>query len=459
MTKNLVTVYITNFNYGRFIKQAIESVIHQTYRNIELIIVDDGSSDNSEKIITELISKSSKIVFVRQNQKGLINACNLALNIAKGGLIMRLDADDWLHKDAVNQMVGYFKKNKNLGMVFPDYYFVDDRGKLLSRFRRHDFKKVKLFDQPAHGACTMVRTRFLRKIGGYDKSFVCQDGFYLWLKFIKKYKIKNINKPLFYYRQHNSSLSRKEDLIKKTKTKILKKLNKKNKKKAVILIPFRGFELNRNSLILKKLANLSIYSILINKSMNLKNIIKIIINSPDYKLIRKIKKQYHSNKMLYIYRKKNISLFNTPLNSVIYETNNFLKKKKIDYNYLILLNFHYPFLSIEDIEIGLNTINYFKLNQIIAVKKEDRNVYYHNGKNFTQLIKNNFLKRENNEIYLETGAMRIYNKKILNKLPFSSKKTGHTIIDELSSFVINSDRDYKMAKYISKTKEINLQNL
>ena len=78
---------------------------------------------------------------------------------------------------------------------------------ILRSIRRHNFKKVKLLDQPAHGACTLVKKENLIDIGGYDEEFNCQDGYYLWIRFIKKYSIRNVNLPLFYYRQHGDSLS------------------------------------------------------------------------------------------------------------------------------------------------------------------------------------------------------------------------------------------------------------
>ena len=82
-------------------------------------------------------------------------------------------------------MSSILEKNSKIGLVFPDYYLVNINGEILESVRRHNFKKVKLLDQPAHGACTMVRKENLLDIGGYDEEFNCQDGYYLWLQFIK----------------------------------------------------------------------------------------------------------------------------------------------------------------------------------------------------------------------------------------------------------------------------------
>ena len=152
----LVTVYITNFNYGKFIKKAINSVLNQTFKNYELIIIDDGSKDKSVEIIKEFQNKKN-IKIIYQKNKGLVVSNNLALRLSKAKYIMRLDSDDWLDPHALEIMSNILERDKRISLVFPDYYEVDKNGKILRQMRRHNFKKVKLFDQPAHGACTMIR--------------------------------------------------------------------------------------------------------------------------------------------------------------------------------------------------------------------------------------------------------------------------------------------------------------
>ena len=152
----LVTVYITNHNYGKYISKAIMSVLKQSMNSFELIIIDDGSKDNSKKIIDKF-KKNKKVISVFQKNKGLTVSNNLALRLAKGKYIMRLDADDWLDRNALQIMSNYLEKNNNIGLVFPDYFEVDEKGDIINLVRRHDFKKVKLLDKPAHGACTMIR--------------------------------------------------------------------------------------------------------------------------------------------------------------------------------------------------------------------------------------------------------------------------------------------------------------
>ena len=228
--KPLITVYITNHNYEKFISKSIQSVLNQSFKKYELIIIDDGSTDNSIKVINSYCKKNKNIIFIKQKKRGLVASNNIAISLAKGKYIMRLDADDWLKKDALISMFKTIEKNKKIAMVFPDYYEVDINGKIISRFVRHNFRKVNLKDQPAHGACSLIRLNILKKIGGYDEKFMCQDGYYIWMRLLK-YDVKNINKPLFYYRKHGKNLTSNISFINKTKTRILDYINRKSKKK------------------------------------------------------------------------------------------------------------------------------------------------------------------------------------------------------------------------------------
>ena len=163
--KPLVTVYITNHNYGGYIKESIESVLNQSFKNFELIIIDDGSKDNSKDII-QLYESNSKVKIIYQKNKGLTISNNIALKLSRGKYIIRLDADDFFHKDALKNLLSGFE-SEHIGMVFGDWYEIDKIGDIIERKKRHNFKKdVTLYDQPAHGACTMFRKSFLNKING-----------------------------------------------------------------------------------------------------------------------------------------------------------------------------------------------------------------------------------------------------------------------------------------------------
>ena len=109
----LVTVYITNHNYGKYLSKSIKSVLNQSLKDFELIIIDDGSIDNSKEILKKY-EKNKKIKIIFQKNKGLIVSNNLALRLAKGKYILRLDADDWLDPHALEIMSSILEKNSKL---------------------------------------------------------------------------------------------------------------------------------------------------------------------------------------------------------------------------------------------------------------------------------------------------------------------------------------------------------
>ena len=442
-----VTVYITNHNYGKYIKKAIDSVLSQTFKNFELIIIDDGSTDNSKKIINKY-KKNSKVKIIYQVNKGLTISNNLAIRSSLGKYIMRLDADDWLDIHAIEILFNTLEKNKKIGMVFPDYYEVDSKGNTKKLVRRHNFEKVKLHDQPAHGACTMIRKDFLLKIGGYNEKIKRQDGYDLWVRFIEKYKVKNINLPLFYYRQHSASLTVNENKILKTRSQITKEVIKRKKiklKKSLAIIPVRGFEINPNTIVMKKLKSKPLINWIIDSCLSSKLIEKVLIATSDKKIIYYLKKKY-KNKILIFKRDKKLGQINYDLEKTIKQSINFAKNKKINFHYVMHLSFRSPYISAKDIETCINIMEIFGTDEVIGVRSETDRFYQHNGASLKILNDRSNLILEREEIYRETGGLRLIKSDYYKNK--SNKKIGHTILSRRSSHNIKNDFDWKLAKIL-----------
>ncbi len=445
--KPLITVYITNHNYGRFISKSIQSVLNQSFKKYELIIIDDGSTDNSIKVIQSYYKKNKNIIFVKQKKRGLVASNNIAISLAKGKYIMRLDADDWLQKDALKEMFNKIEKNNKIAMVFPDYYEVNINGKIISRFVRHNFKNVNLKDQPAHGACSLIRLAILKKIGGYDEKFMCQDGYYIWMRLLK-YDVKNINKPLFYYRKHGANLTSNISFINKTKTRILDYINRKSKKKAIAILPFRGSQINKYSLMMKKLNGKELIRYSIDTTLKSKKISKIVVSTNDEKSLEILKKKYSLNKKIIFHKRdEKLSLFNTSIYETLKACFKYIKNKKIKFDYVYLIDTSSPFISEDDISNSFNILDFFKLDKVISVIKQTSNFYIHNGKGLKQINDDSYLRLERNEIYKEVGGITIYNKK---KMFFKNHKTGHILCDQNRSFQVKDEKDFLYAKILNK---------
>ena len=452
-----ITVYIVNHNYHEYLNQSIKSVLDQTFKNFELIIIDNGSDKKSKKILDNY-SDNPKIFTLLQTNKGLATANNIAIRMARGKYIIRLDADDYFDKNALQSMYHLMESNKDLCLVFPDYFKVNKKGEILELFRRHDFKKVKLFDQPAHGACTMIRLNFLKQIGGYNEKFDRQDGYDMWLRAFGKKRLENINLPLFYYRQHSKNLTSNNSKLLETRSKIIEERSKaiNKNKNTLCLIPIRGQRMDPNSIDMKKLGKKTVIEWTIDEIIKSKKIMDIVVTTPDLNLIKFLKKKY-KKKIILLKRKNNLARVNSYLEETILNSckeYKKLKNKKIDQ--IALISVDTPFKKKHHLDSAINLMNIFKVDMIISVKTEIENFYQHNGQGLQPLRKNYALKLESDEMYKEISAIKIidYTWFKKNKRIDLKSKISHIVLDKESSITINDEFDWKLASLmVNQTNE------
>jgi len=451
----IVTVYITNHNYSQYIKQAIDSVLGQTFQDFELIIIDDGSTDGSRNIIEEY-EEHPKVKIVFQEKKGLTVSNNIAIKLAQGDYIVRLDADDYFMKDALKILIREFD-DTNIGMVFGDWYQIDKAGEVIAVEQRHDFKNdVSLYDQPAHGACTMFRIRCLKKLNGYDESITRQDGYELWLRFIEHYEVKNISVPIFYYRQHNNSLSSDETQLLDTRAKILKKHAERNnndqlKKKIFAIIPIRGSSIDSRSQPFIKLGNRYLIDYTLEVIERSSDINKAFVTTPSAEVIEYISNNYSNSKIIALKRPAVLARINSPINKTI--LNVIEKVKGIDkYKSFFVFSIETPFKRLELLESAISIMQIFNVSTVIGVRPSNQLFYTHNGRGLVPLQKeNDFLRLEKNQLYGSVSGFLLRDLSdylATNKTLGSS--IGHVIIDQKASLQIQSELDIKIAESIIK---------
>jgi len=202
------TIYVPSRNYGRFLGEAIESVLRQTVDDWELIVVDDGSSDDTAAVMN-LYRGHPAISLHRTESIGLPAVGNFALARARGRYLMRLDGDDVLDENILLVLGNVLDRHADVALVFPDYFLVDAFGQVFAQERRKRlYESNHMVDLPPNGACTLVRTAVLREVGGYREDLGAQDGLDLWTKVTARHKCANVNLPLFYYRRHGTNLTR-----------------------------------------------------------------------------------------------------------------------------------------------------------------------------------------------------------------------------------------------------------
>lgn len=450
----LISIYITNHNYGRFISQAIESVLAQTIEDYEIIIIDDGSTDNSREII-EKYADNDKIRVILQNQHGLNVTNNIAMRAASGKYIMRLDADDYLDHNALLVMSNKLENDPELGLVFPDYYMVDEGGGILSIEKRHDFStEVTVMDQPAHGACTMIRRDFLMQLNGYDERYECQDGYELWIKFINHFKVDNVATPLFYYRQHGNNLTSNENKILDTRSKIKHNFAQENGHEtlqAAMIVPVRDYRNSRDDFAFSKLGAKKMIDWKIESAIDAKYISKIIVTSPDLRIPEYIDKVYsRSSKVSFIFRDPKLTRLNTDLTATIDHVLSEKSIKNDGISALLLSSLEFPFIDSKIIDDAINTLSIFNTESLIGVRPETNLFFQHDGEGMKAILnQEKFSRLEREALYRYTGgisAVRLsyyeQNKRIIGG------KVGHIVINQQASQGIFTSYDKEIAEYI-----------
>jgi glycosyltransferase involved in cell wall biosynthesis len=424
----IITIYIINHNYAKYIEEAIKSVIKQTYKKIDIIIVDDKSNDNSKKIISKYEHKKNIRIFYNSKKIGLVKSSNIAIRASLGEYVLRLDADDILKKNCIFELYKKIKKKKDIAVTYSDFYEIDTNGSIISLQKQIPIKnKNNLNDRPILAACCLIRKSALFSVNLYNEKYNRQDGYDLWYKIIKNFKFAHVDLPLFFYRKHSHNLTKKINKLYRTRSKILYGFAKNiiDNLKIVIIIPVRGNRIDKLNIFKIHRKKPFIYNS-IDQSLKTKNINKIIITSSDILLLKKIRKIY-KDKIQYYKRSYEESKLNSDLKTGILRS---LKKiKKIDILVLVIPTF--AFSKAHYIEQAISKLVIHRLDKVISTAVETKENFYQYTSKGIKLISNNpgeILKYEKNTILRETGGIAVYNFK--SYLKNNIKKISNIIINE-----------------------------
>lgn len=208
-----ISVVIPCFNQGKYIAECLESVLSQTFNDYEIIIVNDGSTDNSLDIIEKYRGKHKNIRLINQSNKGVVAAKNCAIDNATGTYIYPLDADDRISPDCFEKVYRAISEHKGDIITSRVFKFGEENDELIlpPPTRCH----------MAVGNCLVNSSLFKKtdfiEVGGYDDNFLLGlEDYDLWLNMIfhKKLKVYRIQENLFFYRIKNFSESRNKQQTK-----------------------------------------------------------------------------------------------------------------------------------------------------------------------------------------------------------------------------------------------------
>lgn len=440
----LITVYITNHNYERYIEKSIQSVLNQTLQDFELFIIDDGSTDNSKEIIEKYRNYDGVSIIYQQN-KGLNVTNNVAMRASNGKYLIRLDADDFLEPEALEVMSNVLEDDEELGLVFPDYYYVDKQGNRTGEQRRHNFEKeVSLYDQPAHGACTMIRLAFLKKLGGYNENFTCQDGYDLWIKFVFHYKVTNVNRPLFSYRRHGENLTSNEDKILQTRRAINQAFVNEyiGTSNALAVIPVRNTKIKSQSWPLYNDRGKTVIERKIDTCLEANNISGVVITSADHEILDFSRNQFSDNeRVIVIERPPEYAELNQTLNATVKHAIKHAKDYQFNFSSVMTVSLDFPFVDSSLLDDMVHTHLLFKSDSVLSVRPDNRKYYQHTGHTLQPILEQDkYTKIEREALYKGAGGLMLISLESFHKSgKIPSGVIAHVVVDEKTAFGIFSD--------------------
>lgn len=211
-TYPLVSVIMAAYNAADFIGEAIESVLNQTYENLELIIVNDGSVDDTDLIVQKYLN-DSKLKYFSQKNAGQTIAKNNGIKAAAGEVIGFCDADDYWHSEKLHKQMAILLSDAKIGVVYSDIQAIDQDGKKIKTDEQLIGKSGHilddlLFDNFIPFGSAIFRVKCIQEHGGFNESYRMGIDWDLWLRFSTTWKFGFCPEKLYFYREWEGQMSR-----------------------------------------------------------------------------------------------------------------------------------------------------------------------------------------------------------------------------------------------------------
>ncbi len=206
-----LSIIMPAYNVGQYIAQAIQSVLDQTYEDFELIIINDGSTDNTKTVITSFNDSRIKY-FENEKNSGIVFSRNRGLKLAKGEYIGMLDADDVAHSEKFKKQIAFLEQNKDFGMLGSWANFIDEEGVRLAgswklKAPPEMIPSIMLFKNYFLQSAVIYRKECISQFS-FREGFDILEDYLIWLEIINKYKAWNLQEYLIDYRVHDGGVTK-----------------------------------------------------------------------------------------------------------------------------------------------------------------------------------------------------------------------------------------------------------
>jgi len=216
MAEVAVSVVMPAHNAAATVAEAVRSVLAQTLRDFELIVIDDGSIDETARIVAD--QGDARIVLLRQGRKmGVAAALNRGLARASGVFVARMDADDRCAPGRLEHQVRFLESHDEVALVGTAIHLMNERGEVFdTRVRPGDdeyLQRELLVSNPICHGSVMMRRGIVAALGGYDERLLHVEDLDLWLRLAEVSRLALLSEPLYYWRVHPASITQREHTV------------------------------------------------------------------------------------------------------------------------------------------------------------------------------------------------------------------------------------------------------
>lgn len=214
------SVIMSAYNAENFLSDSIESILNQTYRDFEFIIVNDGSSDSTRHTLYEFQKKDNRIIIIEnKNNIGLAKSLNIALNSARGKYVARMDADDLSVPARLEKQLAYLKKHSNIGLLGSYIKSIDEKKRITGSWvypvDSFSIRWHLIFSNVIAHPSVVFRKELIIAVGAYNEKLTAGIDYDLWVRVSKITEISQIKEFLVMWRTHSGSMTYKNEAIRK----------------------------------------------------------------------------------------------------------------------------------------------------------------------------------------------------------------------------------------------------